>query len=115
MCLIVKAVCNLLLSGQAAYSETYTLAHLPDDMTIGLTIGESRATTSSYNIVEILGILLGYNLTDVDDNVMKNQYDGMYSMNVEELTKYVSCFMWLLQCVKLSSCLGYCQLFIVVG
>ena len=48
MCLIVKAVCNLLLSGQVAYIETYTLAHLPDDMTIGLTIGESRATTISY-------------------------------------------------------------------
>ena len=62
----------------------------------------------------MLGILLGYNLTDVDDNVMKNQYNGMYSKNVEELTKYVSCFMWLLQCVKSSSCLGYCQLFIIV-
>ena len=30
----------LLLSGPTAYHETYTLAHLPDDMTVGLTIGK---------------------------------------------------------------------------
>ena len=41
MCFIVKSVYFLLLSGQTAYFETYTLAHLPDDMTVGLTIGES--------------------------------------------------------------------------
>ena len=40
----------------------------------------------------MLGILLGYNLTDVNENIMKNQYDGQYSKNVEELTKYVSFF-----------------------
>ena len=44
--------------------------------------------------------------------MMKNQYDGIYSKNVEELTKYVSFFMWR---VKSSSCLGYCQLFIIIG
>ena len=41
MCFIVKSVYFLLLSGQTTYFETYTLAHLPDDMTVGLTIGES--------------------------------------------------------------------------
>ena len=64
----------------------------------------------------MLGILLGYNLTDVNDNIMKNQYDGMYSKNVEELTKYVSFLIKLnMQCVKSSSCLANCQLFISIG
>ena len=52
-------------------------------------IATSYIATCS-NIVDVLGILLGYNLTDVNENIMKNQYDGQYSKNVEELTKYVS-------------------------
>ena len=43
---------------------------------------------SYYNVVIILGTLLGYNLTDVND--MKNQYDSLYSSSLEDLTKYVS-------------------------
>lgn len=114
MCAIL--LCNsLLLSGQAAYFEAYTLAtHLPDDMTIGPIIGESRASTFSYSIIiDMLGTLLGYNLTDVGDNMMGN------IVRIDQICKV---FMWLFNVnlcssyvVKFSSSLVYRQLFISIG
>ena len=41
-----------------------------------------------FHIYNNLGILLGYNLTEVND--MKNQYDSQYPTNLKDLTKFVS-------------------------
>ena len=78
----------LLLSGSKTYLETYTLAHLPDDMTVGLTIGELLMKSLQLVHIIVVGILLGYNLTEVDD--MKNQFDSISSASLKDLNKYVS-------------------------
>ena len=87
-----------LLSGPNTYHETYTLAHLPDDMTVGLTIGEllMECLQPIHNYYcRLLGILLGYNLTEVND--MKNQFDSMPSASLKDLKKYVS-FVFIVSC-----------------
>lgn len=47
--LLSKLPVLLWSSGPTAYHKTYTLAHLPDDITVGLTIG--KPITDMFNIM----------------------------------------------------------------